>query len=86
MELPAFYPPVSDAQTGANGALWLRLADDGSNDWRWLVLSADGTARGVLAMPKASTLEWMEQNLVWVVEQDAFDIPWIVRYRVAPIQ
>jgi len=81
-DLPPFAPPISLALTGTDGTLWLRTDDDGSPTFRWIVLSADGSPRAALDLPRRLTLHWMSGDVVFAVDRDELDIPWLVRLRI----
>ncbi len=46
------------------------------------VVAQDGTPRGALELPVGSSVHWSDRSHLWVVEPDAFDVPWLVRYRM----
>lgn len=78
---PAFHPPVDQARVGADGVLWLRREDDGGVTRRWLLVGADGDARGIIDLPREATVHWSDGSVFWAVEQDELEIPWLVKYR-----
>lgn len=78
--LPAFQPPVSLIRSGADGSLWLRREVDTGEIYRWMILRPDGSPRGQVELPKGTTLQWMSGDVVYAVERDDLDVPWIVRY------
>jgi hypothetical protein len=81
VEWPAFHPPVSSVRVGRDGAVWLRREAAGT-DQRWTVLDADGTPRGHLVLPSTLSVHQSDGERIWGVERDAFEVPWLVRYRV----
>jgi hypothetical protein len=45
-----------------------------------MILRPDGSPRGQVELPKGTTLQWMSGDVVYAVERDDLDVPWIVRY------
>ena len=78
---PAFHPPVDQARVGADGVLWLRREDDGRATRRWMLVGPDGDARGIIDLPRETTVHWSDGPVFWTAEQDELDIPWLVKYR-----
>ena len=77
---PAFHPPVDQARVGSDGVLWLRREDDGGATRRWLLVGPDGSARGVIDLPRETTVYWSDGSVVWAIEQDELEVPWLVKY------
>jgi hypothetical protein len=84
MSFPEYQPPVQQSVVGADGGLWLRREDAGGPTWRWLVLDDSGMPRGEVELSRRARVAWSRGDDLWVIEPDEFDIPWLVRYRVAP--
>jgi hypothetical protein len=82
----AFHPPIVDVVGGLDGSVMLRREGTIDGVARWLVLSAQGTARGVVQLNSRSKVMWLNGDLLWAVELDDFEVPWLVRYRVARSQ
>jgi hypothetical protein len=78
---PPFHPPVSSMRFGSDGSVWLRREDTDSVP-RWTVLDADGEPRGEVLLPRTTTVHWSDRETLWAAERDAFDVPWLVRYRI----
>lgn len=76
-----FYPPVSRITVTPDGTAWLQRYSL-SDDARWLVLRPDRSIRGQVALPSSVSILWSDGDRVYVEEKDAFDVPWIVRYRL----
>jgi hypothetical protein len=49
----------------------------------WLVVDADGRLRGRVELPARATMRWIDGDQAWLVEPDEFEVPWLVRYRLA---
>jgi len=82
MSFPEFQPPIQGHYLANDGALWLRREDDGGPVYRWLVLDDEGRARGQVELPRRARPGWSRGDLLVTIEQDAFDVPWLVRYRI----
>ena len=82
MRFPAYQPPIQDGLVGASGGVWLRREDRGGGTYEWLVLAADGTARGIVELPRAAHPVWAGGDVVLVVHADSTDVPWVVGYRL----
>jgi hypothetical protein len=81
LEWPAFHPPVRSVRRGKDGEVWL-LREAMGEGTRWTVLAADGTPRGHLTLPPTMSAYQSDGTHVWGVERDAFEVPWLVRYRM----
>jgi hypothetical protein len=82
LEFPPYHPPVNALQAGADGTLWLQRADPGEDRACWVVVRPDGTARGTAFLPGNARIGWNAGDLLWTIEPDEFNVPWLVRYRV----
>jgi hypothetical protein len=78
---PAFHPPVTVVRLGSDGAPWLRREALGERV-RWTLLHADGSPRGELVLDPSVSIQWSDAERLWAIERDAFDVPWLVRYRI----
>ena len=84
---PALHPPISTYRAGTDGSLWLRRSpatDDGAPDGTasWIVIGADGGVRGTLRLPGSMSPSWIDGDTAWIVDRDAFDVPWLVRITI----
>jgi hypothetical protein len=84
LSLPPYQPPVTQGRVGADGVLWLQLHDDGTDQHRWLLIDPEGRIRGAAGIPRNVTVHWSSGESAWAAARDAFDVPWLVRYRVRP--
>ena len=82
LDLPDFQSPVSDAQHGDDGTLWLRREVDSGPSHDWIILSPDGRPRGQVELPGNTSIRWVGGDIIYAVERDDFDVPWLVKYRV----
>lgn len=78
-----YLPPVTTVSVGSDGTTWLAGPDeDGVREW--LVLDASGESIGRFRLPTTSRVSAANRTEVWVVERDALDIPYVVRYDIVP--
>jgi hypothetical protein len=82
--LPRFQPPVSDVAVGRDGTIWLGRERLGVRSVEYLVLGPDGGILASVAAPPGLRILQAQRDMVWGVESDEFDVPYIVRYRVTP--
>lgn len=61
--LPPFQPGIAALESGQDGSLWLRTADDGGALAHWIILNPDGSARGVVDLPRRATLHWVDGDV-----------------------
>ena len=78
-----YFPPVTTVRVGSDGTTWLAGPDeDGVREW--LVLDASGASIGRVRLPTTSRVSAANRTEAWVVERDALDIPYVVRYDIVP--
>lgn len=66
---------------GGDGTAWIAgLDEDGERDW--LVFDASGASIGRFRLPTRWHIDYANRNEAWVVERDALDIPYVVRYEI----
>ena len=82
MAFPPFQPPVLSFFRGKDDEILLRRENAGDNRQRWLVLRPDDSVRGMVTIPANARIAWARGDAVWLIELDADDIPWVVRYSV----
>jgi hypothetical protein len=85
LSLPPYQPPVTQGRVGADGVLWLRLHDDGTDQHRWVLIGPDGRLQGAVSLPRRVTLHWSSGERVWAAVRDEFDVPWLVRYHLRAV-
>ncbi len=78
-----YFPPVTTVRAGSDGTTWLAGPDDG-HERVWLVLDGAGSSIGRFRLPTTSQVSYANRAEVWVVEKDALDIPYVVRYDIVP--
>jgi hypothetical protein len=75
-------PPIDLHHVGKDGAVWLRTQAGEGGPRRWVLLDPDGKPRGTIDLAETSRVMWSSGDVVWIVERDAVDIPWVVKYRL----
>ncbi|WP_420447452.1 hypothetical protein [Candidatus Palauibacter sp.] len=80
-EQTRYFPPVTNVVVGSDGTAWIAgLDEDGEREW--LVLDASGASIGRFRLPTGWHVGYGNRNEAWVVERDALDIPYVVRYEI----
>jgi hypothetical protein len=84
MGFPEFQPPIQGVtHAGEDGSLWLPRENTGDETIRWLVIDPEGVPRGHLTLARTGFRPvWSSGDTVFFVENDEFDVPWLVRYRM----
>ncbi|MCZ0935862.1 MAG: hypothetical protein OXJ54_11835 [Gemmatimonadetes bacterium] len=82
-EQQRYMPPVTSLTTGDDGTVWVAGPDDDGERW-WQVLDASGSSVGRFRLPVTSRVASANLTEAWVVERDALDIPYVVRYEIVP--
>lgn len=76
-----YFPPVTRVRVGSEGNTWLAgVEEDGEREW--LVLDGAGSVIGRLRFPATSWVGYATPSELWVVERDALDIQYVVRYDI----
>lgn len=76
-----YFPPVTNLTMGSDYTTWLAgRVEDGERTW--LVLDASGESIGRLRLPSTSYVAAANATECWVVERDALDISYVVRYDI----
>lgn len=80
---PAFRPPVEGLVIAEDGSVWLnRGAATDRRSVLWSVLNRDGEEIGRVALPPGLDVLRISPPLLWASERDAFDVPYLVRFRI----
>lgn len=82
VELPEFRPPLRSMHAGSDGTVWVQLNTPSTETAHWVIIEADGSVRGRLALPLGTAIRHSGLPTAWVVELDEFDVPWLLRLRV----
>jgi hypothetical protein len=85
LNLPPYQPPVTHGRIGADGVLWLRLHEDGTDQHQWILLEPEGRIRGAVVLPRNVTIHWSSGEHAWAAVRDESDVPWLVRYHLRPV-
>jgi hypothetical protein len=81
-QLPPHHRPLRPPFAVGEATLWTRLDPDDAASNRWLVHRMDGGVWGTITLPAGAFPRWSRGETVWMAERDAFDVPWLVRYRM----
>jgi hypothetical protein len=80
--IPKYRPPVKKVLTGRDHTIWLEREGEESASARWTVLNPTGELVAVVDVPVELVLLHVQADLVWGVEHDSLDVPYLVRCRV----
>jgi len=80
--IPDFLPPVTSGFAADDGTLWLRR-EEGRATVEYWILTPDGKLTATLSVPQSLALTAARGAQVWGVENDADDVPVVVRFRIA---
>lgn len=83
MEFPEFMLPVRGARSFSDESVWLQLVTEPDAPPRWVVLDGDGEVQGHVELPQQSRPLWTDGQTILASVPDEFDVPWLVRYRMA---
>lgn len=81
--VPKYRPPVTQLVVGRDGSIWLAAERTDPVTITWRVLSPAGDAVGIVKLPARFSPMLVDGEHVWGAQYDEFDIPYIVRYRIA---
>jgi hypothetical protein len=81
--LPASYPPVSKVFHSADSLIWIAGPVQTGAPVAWQVLTQSGELLAELDTPAGFEVQWSDGSAVWGIEQDEFDVPYLVK---RPIQ
>lgn len=82
LELHDHRPPLRAARVAANGSVWIELNGPSLESTDWVVLNPDLTPRGRVTLPARMTPRYIDGSILWVVELDEFDVPWLARLKI----
>ncbi len=80
--LPEFYPPVASAIYSDDSHLWIAREDRPEHTTRRWEVYSEGQRIAELTLPRKLQVHLVRGERLWSVEQDEYDIPYIVRYRI----
>ncbi len=82
LQRPDHHRPLGFPIAIGEGSLWTQLDPDDPATNQWLVFLEKERAIGTVALPVGAFPMWGDGTFVWVRENDEFDVPWLVRYRI----
>lgn len=80
---PAYRPGARYVVPGRDDTIWVMLEPGDADTATWLVLDSGGEPMGRVRLPSGVLVRQAELPLVWGVETDELDVPYVVRYRVS---
>ena len=84
--VPEFLPPVDGMVLGRDGTVWLKpYALGDAETLRWLMLDASGDVEAYVDLPADLRVLATDRRNVWGSTTDELDVPYLVRYRVEPV-
>ncbi len=83
MTWPEYRPPVEGAFIDHDGRVWLRGPHPAPDSATWTVLDADGRIVGETALDGSRSLADARGDTVWGSYEGDYDVPYLVRYRIA---
>ncbi|HUE97041.1 MAG TPA: hypothetical protein VMN39_10295, partial [Longimicrobiaceae bacterium] len=82
MYVPRHFPPVTAAAHGDDGSLWLQREEVPDADREWWVLDREGELVASVTLPARFRLKLIRADVLWGVEWDDLDVPYVVGYRI----
>lgn len=86
MRFPPFQLPIQYPWVARDGSVWLRRWDGTTPTAHWILLDPRGRPRGALKLPAEVRVMWSAGDVLWGVEPDEYEVPWLVRYRIRPAE
>ncbi|WP_420463683.1 6-bladed beta-propeller [Candidatus Palauibacter sp.] len=80
--VPETLPPVTGLVAGQDGSIWLRREEGAADRIAWTVLEKNGEVRGTVSLPCGHRVVAALETVMVAVEEDEFDVPSVLRYRV----
>lgn len=80
--LPRFFVPVTSASFDSDGRLWLSREDRPGQARILDIIDRSGRLVDRIALPAGAQFRWAGQDVLWALEQDELDVPYLVRYRI----
>jgi hypothetical protein len=80
--VPETAVPVTAVASANDGSIWLRRESDGVSPTLWQVLAPDGTLVAQLRLPAAQQILAIRDDGLVLLELDALDVPYVLRYRI----
>jgi hypothetical protein len=80
MNFPEYQVPVEWIWVAHDEAVWIRRRSADAMVANWTIISRDGTVRGELSLPQGAEPRWNRGEVLWAVEKDDLDVPWLTRF------
>jgi hypothetical protein len=80
---PPLLPTITSIATGRDGSVWLQREPWVSGGRRWTLVDARGAVVGDALLPTDATMLYGDSDAVYLIERNADDIPFVVRWRVS---
>lgn len=82
--VPAHHPAVSSMTVGRDGTIWLAGPNDGASARDWMIIDPNGEPVGTVTLPSRFRAQHAHGLVVWGMDRDELDVPYLVRFRAAP--
>jgi hypothetical protein len=83
VEAPRFRPPISSVRIDPESRVWLEWSATEDSTRTWWILAPDGAPHALLRAQQDLDVRALGDGIMWVVETDEFDVPYLTRYRIA---
>lgn len=80
---PDYHPPVSRANIGSDGSIWIARETTDPESVRWEVYDLTGTLQFTTWLPGDLRVYWVDRSQVWGSRPGQLDIPQIEGYRIS---
>jgi hypothetical protein len=80
--LPEYRAPIRTIHGGSDGTLWLQSNTSSSDANDWIAIDRDGDPIGGLRLPRRMTIADSAYPIVWAIETDELDVPWLVKLTI----
>jgi hypothetical protein len=85
VSFPSHYRAALDARLNRDGGVWIELPPDpASQRQRWVLHSETGDPTAQVELPQDVDAALFSDDHVWTIERDEFEVPYLVRFRIAP--
>ncbi len=83
LEAYPYLTPVSSLAVDVDGRIWVGREEAPSKPVGWDVFDPSGEGLFRVTLPPDSRFAWASANILFTVEQDSLDVPYVVRYRLS---
>ena len=81
--ITSFRDPLVQESRGFDGRLWIEWTATETSPGEWWALGQGGRPQGRVAPSRRIAVAAADSEVLWAVEHDALDVPFVVRYRIA---